>query len=129
MMVVGSTLFVLVLAVLTISVENDSFGENQLKFHQNRAATYWALVLFERIAFSALLALSTRYEICIFILLGIKLIILFIHMCSNLYFERIQKIRSVVTHFLHFLLILLFVLNHIILEPMRLLDAISSKFV
>jgi hypothetical protein len=50
MMVVGSTLFVLVFAVLTISVENDSFG-----------ATYWALVLFERITFSALLALNKRY--------------------------------------------------------------------
>jgi uncharacterized membrane protein YjjP (DUF1212 family) len=61
MMVVGSTLFVLVLAVLTISVENESFGENQLKFHSNRAAIYWALVLFERITFSALLAFSTRY--------------------------------------------------------------------
>ncbi len=129
MMVILSTLFVFVLIMLTISVENTSFGENQLKFHENKAAIYWALVLFEKTIFAVLLALSTKYWICILVLLGVKFVILCIHMFSKMYFQPIQKIRSVFTHFLHFLLILLFVINQIFLKPQNFFRSISSNFI
>ncbi len=128
-MVIGSTLFVLVLIMFMISVENTSFGENQLKFHENKAAIYWALVLFERTILAVLLALSTKYWICTLVLLGVKFVILCVHMCSRLYFQPIQKVRSVFTHLLHFLLILLFVINQTFLEPLNFLRSISSNFI
>jgi hypothetical protein len=129
MIVIGSTFFVLVLIILTISVENTSFGENQLKFHENKAAIYWALVFFERTILAVLLALSKKYWICILVLLGVKFVILCIHMCSKLYFQPIQKVRSAFTHLLHFLLILLFVINEIFLEARNFFSSISSNFI
>jgi hypothetical protein len=65
--------------------------------------------------FAAILGAKSSWGI--YVVLGLKTVLVAYYIFADLYFEKIQKIRSVVTHSLHLLLILLVVLNEQWLKP------------
>jgi len=108
-------IFILAVVLAVCITETYSFGENNLKFHNNQAILYWVLIIGEKILLSTVLAYRSDWSL--YAALGIKFILVLYYCFANLYFERIQKIRSVFTHMLHLLLILAFTLNEKIFKP------------
>ena len=80
-----------------------------MKFHKDKAIVYWLLMFGEKIVFAAILGVKSSWGI--YVVLGLKTVLMAYYIFVDLYFEKIQKIRSVITHGLHLLLILMLVLN------------------
>lgn len=86
-----------------------TFGETFLKFNKGQAFEYWILMIGEKIVFAAILGTKSFWNLEVVLVLKFALITYYC--CSRLYVEQIQKIRSIVTHVLDFLLIFAVIIN------------------
>ena len=98
-----------------------------MKFHKDKAIWYWILMIGEKIMFAAILGVKSSWGM--YGILGVKTVMVFYYGFADLFFEKIQKIRSVVTHILHLILILIFVLNEQCFKPQNILVPISAFFI
>lgn len=69
----------------------------------------------EKIVFAAFLGSKQFWSLEIILVLKFNLILYYC--CTRLYFETIQKVRSIATHIIHFLLIFLVILHEHIFRP------------
>ena len=102
-------MFVLAIALTVIALESSGFGENHLKFHKNKAVIFWLLMFAEKMVIASLLGTGNSWAM--YAVVGVKAILVIFYCKASLFFEPIQKARSVTMHIIHLLLMTIFVVN------------------
>ncbi len=80
----------------------------------------------EKIVFSAILGTKSFWNLEAILVL--KFFLLTYYCCSRMYFDHLQKVRSVVTHFLHFMLIFAVIINEHIFKTHGLINSFPILF-
>ena len=126
LMVIISMIIFLALICILFSMRSLSFGENLLKFNKGQVFEYWVLMIAEKIVFSTILGTKSFWGLEAILIL--KFFLLTYYCCSRLYFEELQKVRSIVTHFLHFMLIFAVILSEHIFKKYGLYETFPILF-
>lgn len=124
---IGLMAIFLITMLLYCKMVNNGFGENQLKFKENKVVKYWAVVVAERVVLTAVVGLKVPYYV--YVLIGMKVVVFGYFAYSKFFNSKIQNYRSLLIQLLHILLLSTYALNQYYLQPTKLTTKLPPSLI